>query len=390
MLKITPKAPARDAARMLYGLRLSRIWRRLQRQAPVLPFSNTIIFSKRLRNTRIFLLGTIIGALFTTLFLLIVSQVKDQVFSASSQRKATANDNHVLLFISVGSAPRNRELRDAARSTYLNGLDGDSVSYRFFTDEDVSRGREDHLIWDNVVQEVKHYEDVVQMHGIHGGYGTADGNVFGLRGLWQMRWALDEYSFDYYLRIDDDSYLCLQRLLFELKDAPRKNLFWGRFWCRPGRNRADESFMLWSRNVVEWIVENGGENGLVPWDNDVTLGWNWGYWSWLLNLTIIDDAKGIDSQQGYLTNYMHGGFDEKHGVPVLSEKVGDFCDRFLFAHHIVPDTIRKVHIKAKRRLLYRPRQVRKGRACPSGDQSFLPGRHSKKLPQIHIQKDDAG
>ncbi|KAK1866192.1 hypothetical protein I4F81_008712 [Pyropia yezoensis] len=53
------------------------------------------------------------------------------------------------------------------------------------------------------------------------GYGSREDNTFGERGLWQMRWALAAAPpFDYYLRVDDDSFLCLHKLRAELAAYP--------------------------------------------------------------------------------------------------------------------------------------------------------------------------
>jgi hypothetical protein len=44
----------------------------------------------------------------------------------------------------------------------------------------------------------------------------AGGINFGLRMLWLLEWSVMNYEFDFFLRIDDDYFLCLKKLLAEL------------------------------------------------------------------------------------------------------------------------------------------------------------------------------
>lgn len=281
------------------------------------------------------------------------------------------------LFIAIGSAPQNRHLRDTARDTWLTWLPTDgSVAYRFFTDSPPSlRSATNASMWRSLRNEVSAHDDVV-LQPLPSGYGTNSENEYGQRALYQLHWAVHNLQSRYFLRIDDDSFLCLHRLLYELRTAPVEQFFWGRFWCREGRNRADENFMLFSADVVDLLTDDRLVGRLLPFDEHVTLGWNFGYWSWILNLTVFDDQTRIDAQQGYLTKYMHG-----------DGQMEPFCQRFLYAHHVAPDVMKAAFRNTTTHVMYSmPVRRSPKETCGEGEQSFVPGRHSSKLPAVKITR----
>ncbi|GAB0495714.1 hypothetical protein MMPV_007019 [Pyropia vietnamensis] len=199
-------------------------------------------------------------------------------------------------------------------------------------------------VWDALDAEAAAHRDVVRMP-LAVGYGSREENAFGSRGLWQMRWALAAVPpFDYYLRVDDDSFLCLHKLRAELAGYPPVQFVAGRYWCKPGRFRMDENYLLFSRDLIEVLGSIGGGGngdgggvggsgglvgGLLPFDPHVTLGWNVGYWAAVLNVTVLDDQARIDAQQGELTAYMHT--PDAAARPAV---YAAFCERYLYAHHV--------------------------------------------------------
>lgn len=100
---------------------------------------------------------------------------------------------------------------------------------------------------------------------------------FGHRGRFQMQWALDHSQFDWLLRVDEDGYLCIDTLFHVLKKekAPKEKFFWGRFHCSEVMPRADENFMLMSKDAVRYFVE-GWDRSLIPFDGRITLALNVG------------------------------------------------------------------------------------------------------------------
>lgn len=293
----------------------------------------------------------------------------------------------VTLFISIGSAPSNAALRDAARDGWLRWMPQDgSVQYRFFSDARPAPNspHASDQVWDSLDSEVGEKGDVV-LQPLETGYGDNKANVYGQRAMFQLAWSKKQFaSMDYFLRIDDDSFLCLHRLLYELKTAPRRQFFWGRYWCREGRHRADENFMLFSGDLVNLLNEGTYIGKLLPFDDQVTLGWNFGFWSWVLNITIFDDQERLDAQQGYLTDYMHK--EQVHDRAAHAK----FCDSYIYAHHVrSADVITETFKQTTTRLMY-PIPTRKSstETCAKKEISFLPARHSSKLPDIRLALSD--
>ena len=73
---------------------------------------------------------------------------------------------------------------------------------------------------------------------------------FGPRFLKQIQWAMAKFDFQYLLRIDDDYFLCLKRLLAELPTRPKQNLVWGSFHCLVGVTWVDEAFMIFTWDMI--------------------------------------------------------------------------------------------------------------------------------------------
>ncbi|CAN8062604.1 unnamed protein product [Agarophyton chilense] len=296
--------------------------------------------------------------------------------------------DHVRLFVALGSAPANARLRAAARASWLTWLPRDgSVRYRFFSDAPPSFGvghASRASVWTALMREVRVNRDLV-LQPLPSGYGDNEHNVYGSRGLFQFRWALTRFPrLEYFLRVDDDSFLCVHKLLYEMGNVPRRQFFWGKFWCKQGRNRADENFMLFSSDVVQ-LLASEHVGGLLPFDEHVTLGWNFGYWSWVLNLTIFDDQRRIDAQQSYLTQYMH---DERmHDERLAPNSSHDFCERFIFAHHVGERAMSAAFRNARTHVMYElPQLFGPERTCASSQRSFIPNRHSHKLPHVKISR----
>ncbi|KAA8491168.1 hypothetical protein FVE85_9463 [Porphyridium purpureum] len=320
-------------------------------------------------------------------------------------RRAVARDLHEefalparTLVICIGSAPQNRALRDAARNGWLQWRPdgGNAVEYRFFTDHPDMLLSDRHASGGNLSAETRQelaqqlrrehaaHKDMV-FQRIETGYGDKEHNVYGKRGLFQMHWSVTHYRFEYLLRVDDDIFLCLHRLLYEIEQRPNRAFFWGRFWCNYGRHRADENFMLFSQDVVNLLTDDTAMK-LLPFDEDVTLGWNFGLLSWVLQLDIFDDQKRLDAQQGYLTKYMHE--QEPSDDASHRQDYAQFCDRFMFAHHVSASVSSEVFKHTVPRLMYTVPEMTSPRdGCPHKEQAFIPGRHAAHLPNVLITLD---
>ncbi len=72
-----------------------------------------------------------------------------------------------------------------------------------------------------------------------------------MRLIWILKWVTANYKFDFFLRIDDDHFLCLDRLVAELPHRPTASLYWGFIHCRPKIVRVDEGWMILTQDLVE-------------------------------------------------------------------------------------------------------------------------------------------
>jgi hypothetical protein len=59
---------------------------------------------------------------------------------------------------------------------------------------------------------------------------------FAVKYLWMLQWAKERYDFQYFLRLDDDYFICFRKLMLELEFfRPKKKFQWGWLHCElPG------------------------------------------------------------------------------------------------------------------------------------------------------------
>lgn len=109
--------------------------------------------------------------------------------------------------------------------------------------------------------------------------------------------------------------------------------------------RLDESFLLFSRDVVNFIVR-GTAGGLLAFDGRATFAVNFAFWTHAMNLTIFDDRARIDSQQHFITDYMHvSQVDESL---VRNGTYGLFCEQYIYAHHVRSGDIMRAAFETQR------------------------------------------
>jgi hypothetical protein len=291
--------------------------------------------------------GTLAVVLMMAMLMLVILYNQSRgMWMMPTQKKNQKNG--VLLFISIGSAPKNVKRRNALRNGFAlhdkNGENRNSKKkeyyrYVFFTDETTE-----------TLDEHNEYKDV-EFNMAPGGYVKA---LYNQRGKYQLAWALENHHFDYYLRIDDDGVLCLDRLLFQLKHidetisvSENNNLefFWGKYWCQTGLSRADENFMLFTRHLGDLLLEffeylpefrggtfalntgmylylmmekrNNNKNYYIDTNNEAT------------TVRVFDDRGQIDSQQGYVTPFMRKPYNAS-----LIQSYRGFCGSHIWAHHV--------------------------------------------------------
>lgn len=116
------------------------------------------------------------------------------------------------LIIAILSAPIRFDRREGIRRTWMTECTSGEVVCRFFTD---SLSDMEPKVQTALTNENARYGDIEFMP-IPKGYN------FGLRLLWLMEWSVERYEFDFFLRMDDDYFVCLKRLLFEIPFRPQK------------------------------------------------------------------------------------------------------------------------------------------------------------------------
>jgi len=148
----------------------------------------------------------------------------------------------VFLLIVVSTAPSRQDRREAIRQTWGTKCGGEVVC-KFFTDG-IQISKEDQQ---KLLQEKQIYKDL-EFQPVNGG------RTFGLRYLYQMMWAAVKYDFKYYLRLDDDYFVCLERLQHELRHRPTKMLSWGSYHCHNMLVYVDEAWTLFTHDVIVRIL----------------------------------------------------------------------------------------------------------------------------------------
>lgn len=221
------------------------------------------------------------------------------------------------LFIAIGTAPENfayrREWRLLLRDHAIVNHD---VTFYFYTEmtEDISRENAEHgdIIGYNETQ-IERFQL---------------GSTFS-RGLFQLNSSRSMHTYEYFLHVDDDGVLCIHKLLHQLRALPNgvEKFFWGRYWCDLGMSRADENFLLLSNSLVENVLTM---STILQLNEKRTFAINLGYLLGIMkNVQIFDDQIQIDSQQGYLTEFMSKAYDSSRDNDYKS-----FCRKFLWGHRV--------------------------------------------------------
>lgn len=105
------------------------------------------------------------------------------------------------------------------------------------------------------------------------------GREFGLRFLYQIRWAYAHFNFEYFLRADDDYFICLSKLIHELKHRPKKNLVWANFHCQGDQLVwPDEAWMVFTKDIISRFLSQNqtsmychphADQQIALWLNDI-------------------------------------------------------------------------------------------------------------------------
>lgn len=138
--------------------------------------------------------------------------VRKDTFMSIKKPEDNLIKKRLKLVVAILSAPIRFDRREGIRRTWMKDCNSEEVVCRFFTD---SLSDMEPKVRTVLANESIEYGDLEFMP-IPKGYN------FGLRLLWLMEWSMQKYNFDFFLRMDDDYFVCLKRLLFEIPFRPQK------------------------------------------------------------------------------------------------------------------------------------------------------------------------
>ena len=155
--------------------------------------------------------------------------------------------------------------------------------------------------------------------------------LFGERFLFHIMWAKAKFNFTYLLRIDDDYFVCIERLMNELPSRPRTRLSWGWYHCQfHDIVYMDESWSLFSGDVIEQFLAQDPRSMLCHPFGDQTFS------MWInatrINLTDFDDRR---------LHYWPPAGKSKEFFTMTS-----VCDKYIGIHGSYPDLMQQLWVNS--------------------------------------------
>lgn len=254
------------------------------------------------------------------------SRIKEALYVNSPEASAAyifqrRRPKNILLFVAILTHASRKARRDAIRDTWFTEckLRTDEVYCAFFTDQ---AGLENETK-NAILQEHEENNDLIFLQ-------VEDNLAFTERLLQTMEWASERHKFDYFLRIDDDHFLCLDRLLYELNFRPKEALYWGFVHCKPKIVRVDEAWLLLTHDLIEEILEKRNSSLLCsPYGDQAAALW---MMESKKNVTYFMDNQRIVHKSA--------GKDQRF----LLDK--DICQKYLSLHGSYPRSMRQLWLSS--------------------------------------------
>lgn len=144
--------------------------------------------------------------------------------------------------------------------------------------------------------------------------------------IWEWTTKNSYFKYDFFLRIDDDHFLCVDRLVRELQYRPKEGLYWGFVHCHPRVVRVDEAWLLISKDLIQEIMEKRQNRTLLchPYGDQAVAMW-------------------INRSQKNITYFM----DNDRIVHKSAGRDANFyrmnvCDKYLSLHGTYPKAMRQL------------------------------------------------
>jgi hypothetical protein len=163
----------------------------------------------------------------------------------STTRHSSERKERAIIFVGIVSAPQLIFRRNALRRSWLKQCKRKEIPCLFFTDgQDMNGNKLPEDISVPLHQEQLLHKDLILTQ-------SPGGINFARRYLWMLNWANARYKFEYFLRVDDDYFVCMDRLLLELPHRRGTKLYWGHVHCWPPGIYTDELFTCHCNLILE-------------------------------------------------------------------------------------------------------------------------------------------
>ena len=239
----------------------------------------------------------------------------------------TSQRPQVDLFIAIITAPHQLSRRNAIRQTWLSRAKfNPSVAYRFFTD---GKGLPSEMERTNLLKERNEFKDLEFLP-------TTGGYWFSHRLLHAIFWVYERFDFKFFLRMDDDYFVCLNNLLGNLQHRKDdKFLYWGWMHCSvPKQIRMDEGFLILGADLVREIAQRNKSLCCHPFGDQMVAMW----------------VNRLE-QEGVNVTYFADNDRVVHRRKHLKNSTANLCENIIGIHQAYPELMVKYWNISK---LYKP------------------------------------
>jgi len=244
---------------------------------------------------------------------------KDEItYKSVSIINEPTNKRKVILFAGVFSYLTWTDRRNAIRATWLKDCKNNQQTVcKFVIDALDNEGKNIAIDKRKAINDEDSInEDLIVLESFAG-------INFAYRLYKLMEWVYDRYDFDFFLRIDDDNYLCFDRLIYELPYRKEKYIIWGVLKCQKDLVRIDEGFMIISRDLFDTMMDRY-DTLMCHKHGGVAVA------MWL-----------VDIQKSVNVSY----FQDDGRIPYSSAKASErnLCHKYLDLHRTYPNDMRVFH-----------------------------------------------
>ncbi|XP_057300700.1 uncharacterized protein LOC130636551 isoform X2 [Hydractinia symbiolongicarpus] len=243
-----------------------------------------------------------------------ISFIQNNYYLASLNIKPKGKKKDVTLLLIVSTGPRRYDRRATIRKTWWQQCKptGKVVPECIFITDERSKGQE---FYDIMKNESDTYHD---MH-----FQNLSGGVeFGKRFLYHMVYAVTNYNFDYFLRMDDDYFFCMEKFLHEIPVPMEKYFHWGWIHDNPGITRPEESMILLSRDVIELFLSQDpnkmlchpfADQMIAAWSNHINMTYLFRHDSRLHHHPPVRDLPNIKYSRNICARFIgvHGAYPQE-------------------------------------------------------------------------------